>query len=93
MFKNLNISLAPGAIDTLQTHGLWTPSAGGLEGLEPMFGDNYNAILENKKFEASGLDINDLVHLGIVDDSSKEVASPDSPVDETGVANIDVCSP
>lgn len=92
-FKNLNISLAPGAIDTLQAHGLWTPSAAGLDGLEPMFGDNYNAILENEKYEASGLDINDLLHLGVIDDTSKKVAGPDTPVDVTGVSNIVVCSP
>ncbi|KAG6366931.1 hypothetical protein INS49_001112 [Diaporthe citri] len=88
-FKHLNITLAPDAIDTLQLHGLWVPSAAGLNGLEPMFGDSYNATLENEKFEASGLDINDLVHLGVIDDNS----SMDVVGDETGIANIDVCSP
>lgn len=92
-FKYLDITLAPDAIDTLQFHGLWVPSVAGLNGLEPMFGDNYNATLENEKFEASGLDINDLVHLGVIDDNSKKVSSMDIAGDETAISNIDVCNP
>lgn len=92
-FKHLNIILAPDAIDTLRLHGLWVPSAAGLNGLEPMFGDNYNVTLENEKFEASGLDINDLVHLGVIDENSKEVNSMDIAGDKTGNSNVDVCNP
>lgn len=92
-FKHMNITLAPDAIDILQHHGLWTPSAAALNGLEPMFDDNYNATLENEKFEASGININDLVHLGVIDESSKAVASLDTAGDETGLVDIDVCHP
>lgn len=92
-FKHLNITLAPGAIDTLQLHGLWVPSSAGLNGLEPMFGDNYNATLENEKFEASGLDINNLVHLGVMDDNNMEVNSMDIAGDETGISSVEVCNP
>lgn len=92
-FKHLNITLAPDAIDTLRFYGLWTPSAAGLKGLEPMFGDNYNATLENERFEASGLDINDLIHLGIIDGSNKIVTGLDIAGGDTGISNIDVCNP
>lgn len=92
-FKHFNITLASDAIDTLQSHGLWVPSAAGLNGVEPMFGDSYNATLENEKFDASGLDINDLVHLGVIDDNSKKVSSMDIAGNETGIANVDVCNP
>ncbi|KAL2272362.1 hypothetical protein FJTKL_06778 [Diaporthe vaccinii] len=92
-FKHVNIALAPDAIDTLQFHDLWIPSAAGLNGLEPMFGDSYNATLENEKFEASGLDINDLVHLGVIDENSKKASSMDIAGDETGIANVEVCNP
>lgn len=92
-FKHLNIALAPDAIDTLQFHDLWVPSAAGLNGLEPMFGDSYNATLENEKFEAFGLSINDLVHLGVIDDSSKKASSMDIAGDETGIANVEICNP
>lgn len=92
-FKHLNITLAPDAIDTLQFYGLWTPTAAGLNGLEPMFGDSYDATLENEKFEASGLDINDLVQLGVIDDNSKKVSSMDIAGDDTAISNIDVCNP
>lgn len=89
----MNITLAPDALDILQSHSLWVPSAAGLNGLEPMFGANYNETLENEKFEASGLDINDLVHIGVRNDDSKKVNGLDIAGDETGVSEIDVCSP
>lgn len=92
-FKHLNITLASNAIHTLQSHGLWAPSAAGLNGLEPIFGVNYNATLENEKFEASGLDINDLVHVGVRNDYSKNVNGLGIAGEETGISEIDVCSP
>jgi hypothetical protein len=90
--NHLNVTLAPGAIEALQTHGLWTPRIAALNGLEPMFGDNFNGTLENEKFEESGLDINELLHLG-VNDKSKQITDLAIASDETGLANVDVCSP
>ncbi|KAI3401414.1 hypothetical protein diail_11498 [Diaporthe ilicicola] len=93
--KHLNITLAPGAIDTLQAHDLWTPSAAGLNGIEPMFDDHFNATLENEKFKASGLDINSLIYIGVNDYNSKEATSMANAGGETGIANVDVdvCAP
>lgn len=58
-----------------------------------MFGDNFNGSLENEKFEDSGLDINDVVHVGIVNDNSKQTTGSVIAGDEAGLANVDVCSP
>lgn len=92
-FDHLNITFAPGAMKTLQSHSLWTPSLAALNGLEPMFGDNFNGSLENEKFKDSGLDINDVVHVGIVNDNRKQTTGLAIASDETGLANVDVCSP
>ncbi|KAK2614495.1 hypothetical protein N8I77_001315 [Diaporthe amygdali] len=82
--QHLSVTFAPNALATLQAHGLWTPSAAGLDGLEPMFDQSFNATLEKEKFEESGLDINSLVNLGFTDDKSKNV---------TSMAIADVCAP
>lgn len=58
-----------------------------------MFGDKFNGSLENEKFEESGLDINDVVHIGIVNDNSKQTTALAIVGDETSLANVDVCSP
>lgn len=58
-----------------------------------MFGENYNVTLENERFEASGLDINDLISLGIIDDSSRKSTGLDIAGGETGISSIDVCNP
>ncbi|KAL1869947.1 hypothetical protein Daus18300_005408 [Diaporthe australafricana] len=91
--KDLNIMLAPNAMDTLQAHGLWALSAAGLSGAEPMFDDSFNATVENKKFEESGLDINSLVHIDVNSGYTKAVAGMAVAGGNTGIANVDVCAP
>ncbi|POS75223.1 hypothetical protein DHEL01_v206377 [Diaporthe helianthi] len=89
-FDHLNVTLVPGAIEILQSHGLWTPSPAALNGLEPMFGDDFNGTLENEKFEDSDLEINDLILLGINDKQTTDLSISGY---ENGLANVDVCSP
>ncbi|KAG8166597.1 hypothetical protein KVR01_002286 [Diaporthe batatas] len=86
-FSYLNISFVPGAIEKLQSHGLWIPSPAALNGLEPMFGDGFNGTLENEKFQDSDLDINELILLGVNHNNLP------IPGKENGLANVEVCSP
>jgi hypothetical protein len=91
-FHHLNVTLADGAIEALQSRGLWTPSIAALNGLEPMFGNNFNGTLESEKFAESDLDINELVHLG-VNEYPKRATNVAVSADETGLAKVDVCIP
>ncbi|ROW05216.1 hypothetical protein VSDG_00254 [Cytospora chrysosperma] len=82
----LKVTLAPDAIDTLVAHGLWAPDPDSFNRGQPNV-DNVNVTAENLKFEASGLNIDELVSVSVNNQTAAAVS-----VDKA-VASTDVCSP
>lgn len=83
----LKFALASTAVDTLNAHGLWGPDSNSFAQGEPNVG-SVNATAENLKFEASGLDINDLVTIRMSNQTTAAAAA-----DNKAIANTDVCKP
>lgn len=84
--RPFEITLAPNAIDALNSHGLWAPDTDSFKMGKPNV-DNVNATAENIKFEESGLNINELVTIDVVNGTMTAVG------DDKALTNTDVCAP
>lgn len=83
---HLKVTLAADAIDTLKSNGLWAPDPDAFSRGQPNV-ENVNITAENLKYEASDLNIDDLVSVTVDDQAITTVG-----VDKA-VTNTDVCSP
>lgn len=65
----LNYTLAPGAVELLQSHGLWAPDLAAFAAGVPNV-DSVNLTAEVERFSESGLDANEVVTVSIDNDAA-----------------------